>query len=68
MNEFISDVRQNGIENTIKYVEYNGQKYIVDGHHRVIAAKRLGIKEVPIEQVQLPYAGYNTIEDLLWFN
>lgn len=68
MNELTNEIQQNGIKDTVKYVEHIGQKYIVDGHHRVIVAKSLGIKEVPIEQVQLPYAGYNTIKDLLWFD
>ena len=43
-----------------------GKKYVVDGHHRLIAAKRLHFQEVPIEEVELPYKGYNTIDDLLW--
>ena len=68
MNKLIEDIKNNGINEPIKYVEYNGQKYVVDGHHRLIAAKRLGLEQVPIEQVELPYAGYETIEDLLWFD
>ena len=68
MNKLIEDIKNNGINETIKYVEHNGQKYVVDGHHRLIAAKRLGIKEIPIEKVELPYAGYKSIEDLLWFD
>lgn len=47
-----------------RYVEVNGQKYVVDGHHRLRAAKDLGMKEVPVEKVELPYKGYKTIEDL----
>ena len=38
---------------------------MVDGHHRLKAAKTLGLKEVPIEEVKLPYGGYQTLEDLL---
>lgn len=67
MNALMDDIKVNGIQESIKYVEYNGQKYVVDGHHRLLAAKRLGLTEVPIEKVDLPYAGYNTIDDLLWF-
>ncbi|MBF0361953.1 MAG: ParB N-terminal domain-containing protein [Oligoflexia bacterium] len=54
------------IKETIKFVEYNGEKYIVDGHHRVRAAKELKIKDVPIEKVELPYKGYKKIEDLFY--
>lgn len=68
MNKLIEDIKSNGINETIKYVEHNGQKYVVDGHHRLIASKILGLKEIPIEKVELPYAGYKTIEDLLWFD
>lgn len=68
MQKFIDEISKNGIKEPIKYVEYNGEKYIVDGHHRIAAAKKLGIKEIPIEQVQLPFAGYKTIDDLMWFN
>ena len=67
MNALINDIKGNGIKETIKYVEYNGRKYVVDGHHRLLAAKKLGLTEVPIEEVQLPYAGYNSVDDLLWF-
>ena len=63
----MDDIKVNGIQEPIKYVEYNGLKYVVDGHHRLLAAKRLGLTEVPIERVELPYEGYSTIEDLLWF-
>lgn len=44
MNKLIEDIKNNGISETIKYVEYNGQKYVVDGHHRLIAAKKLGLE------------------------
>ena len=68
MNSLVEDIKANGIQNPIKYVDYNGQMYVVDGHHRLLAAKRLRLPEVPVEKVGLPYAGYNTIDDLLWFD
>ena len=61
-----NDIKLNGIKNSVKYVVNNGKKYIVDGHHRIFVAKKLGIKNVLAEEVQLPYAGYKTVEDLLW--
>lgn len=63
---FLESVRKNGITEPIKYVEFKGTKYVVDGHHRLQAAKDLNIKSIPVEKVSLPYKGYKTIEDLLW--
>lgn len=64
MRDLLNGIKQNGIKESIKVVEYNGQKYIVNGHHRYFSAIKLGIKEVPIEKVSLPYAGYKTTDDL----
>ncbi|OPX41853.1 ParB-like nuclease domain protein [Ruminiclostridium hungatei] len=63
---FVETIKTEGIKEPIKYVEYNGQKYVVDGHHRLQAAKQLGIKDVPVEKVELPYKGYKIVEDLFW--
>ena len=66
LNELIVSIEENGIQTSIKYVEFNGNMYVVDGHHRLIAAKHLGLSSVPIEQVTLPYLGYSTSDDLFW--
>ncbi|MBK8624878.1 MAG: ParB-like nuclease domain-containing protein [Saprospiraceae bacterium] len=65
MQTLLNDIRANGIQESIKYVENNGVKYIVDGHHRFYAAQRLRIQNVPVQQVQLPYGGYKNIMDLM---
>lgn len=65
MSVMFLDIKNNGISEPIKYVEYNGTKYIVDGHHRYYSALRLGLKNVPVEQVNLPYLGYRTAFDLM---
>ena len=36
-----NDIKVNGIQEPIKYVEYDGQMYVVNGHHRLLAEKRL---------------------------
>ena len=64
----VENMRKNGIIEPIKYVEYKGTKYVVDGHHRLRAAKQLGLDRIPTQEVLLPYKGYKTINDLLWLD
>ena len=64
----VENIRKNGIIEPIKYVEYKGTKYVVDGHHRLRAAKQLGLDRIPTQEVLLPYKGYKTINDLLWLD
>ena len=66
MEKLINDIKSNGIKETIKYVEHNGEKFVVDGHHRLHIARLLGLKNIPVEKVNLPYKGYNSINDLFW--
>ncbi len=66
--ELVESIRKNGITEPIKYVEHNGTKYVVDGHHRLQAAKDLKLKDIPAEKVSLPYKGYKTVTDLEWFD
>jgi RHS repeat-associated protein len=54
------------IKETIKYVQYNGNKYVVDGHHRLRIAKELDFSTVPVEEVQLPFGNYKTNADLIF--
>nr|WP_223857525.1 ParB/RepB/Spo0J family partition protein [Sphingobacterium micropteri] len=61
-----ADIKLNGIQEPIKFVEHNGKRFVVDGHHRLRAAKELGIENVPAQQVKLPYAGYKTVSDLIY--
>ncbi|MEV4354210.1 DNRLRE domain-containing protein [Nonomuraea sp. NPDC049625] len=64
----IEEMRVNGYtQDPIKVVTLHGKKYVVDGHHRLAAARRAGIKEVPYEVVELPFGGYQSEDDLLDF-
>lgn len=55
-----------GIHTALKYVEDGGEKIVVDGNHRLRAARQLGIERVPAERVDLPYKGYKTVADLIY--
>ncbi|WP_245796864.1 ParB N-terminal domain-containing protein [Vibrio aerogenes] len=52
------------ITNSIRYVQRGEKKYVVDGHHRLALAKQKGFKDVPAEEVGLPFRGYKTEKDL----
>ena len=66
LKELTQSIRQQGVKVPVTVTKYNGQLYILDGHHRIIGANRSGIFEVPIERVELPYGPYRTPADLMY--
>jgi len=62
--KLFEDISKNGIQDPIKYAIKDGEKFVVDGHHRLDAAKRLGFDSVPTQKVELPFAGYKSATDL----
>jgi ParB-like chromosome segregation protein Spo0J len=51
----------------IKVVEHNGKRYIIDGHHRVEAARRAGIDvqyKIASPSEMAKYR-YNSIDDVI---
>jgi RHS repeat-associated protein len=62
--KLFESIQRNGITEPVKFVEHNGVKYIVDGHHRYYAGIKLGYQVIPTQQVTLPYMGYQTADDL----
>ena len=63
----VKDVKLNGIQEPIKYVEHENKLYVVDDHHRLAAARQLGINSIPVQKVELPYAGYKNPRDLNYY-
>ena len=64
----MDDMRCNGWNgDPIKVLEHCGERFILDGHHRVEAARRLGI-EVPFESVpptNLCQYGYESVDQVV---
>jgi hypothetical protein len=64
----MDDMRVNGWQGKpIDVFEHNGSKYILDGHHRVEAARRVGI-DVPYNSVpasNLGAYGYKTADEVI---
>ncbi|MBK6693907.1 MAG: ParB N-terminal domain-containing protein [Myxococcales bacterium] len=52
----------------IKVFEHNGTKYVLDGHHRLAAARQARLPEVPYESIpvsELGSFGYASADDVL---
>lgn len=64
--KFVQSVATNGIDEPIKFIEHNGVKYVVDGHHRLRAANILRIENVPAQKVDFPFGQYKTPADLIY--
>ena len=66
VREIMDSLRDEGWKgDPISVVEHDGQKYVVDGHHRLAAAKRVGFDQIPYKKVDLPFRGYRTLDDVL---
>ncbi len=65
MQALLDDIAKNGVKEPISYVRSGGSNYIVDGHHRFYSAQKLGIKNVPVQRVKLPFKGYKSATDLV---
>lgn len=65
----ISDTyRQDGfVGDAIDVVEHNGQRYIIDGHHRAASARRTGTQvDINIvDDIANHPSSYNNINDVL---
>jgi len=59
-NDLRGQIMNDGIKNPMDVVKYNGSKYVVNGNHRVMIARELGIKIVRVNYVGLPFLGYLT--------
>lgn len=64
LDKIIKDIRLNGITDPLTVTAHDGRLFILDGHHRALAAPRAGILEVPINKVDLSFGAYRTPNDL----
>ncbi|WP_084049567.1 ParB N-terminal domain-containing protein [Deinococcus hopiensis] len=68
LDRLLKDIEQHGVREPVKYVvDSQGHKCIVDGHHRWIVARKLGLPEIPAQEVQLPIGGYKDEKDLEYY-
>jgi hypothetical protein len=63
----MADVKQSGLTNKlIEYVEIGGQKYVVRGNGRLVAAESAELtSQLQFKRVELPFLGYKTEADVL---
>jgi RHS repeat-associated protein len=61
----IADIRQNGIQKPLEYVELNGEKFVTNGNHRLLAAYATDQQIVPCMKVELPTQGWKSAADLI---
>jgi hypothetical protein len=64
LDKEIKAMRKSGFPGAVTVTEHQHRLYILDGHHRTLAAPRAGIAEVPVQRVELPWGAYATPDDL----
>ena len=64
LDKLTKSIRADGIREPLTITEHEGTQYILDGHHRALAAPRAGVAEVPVNRVSLPWGAYETPADL----
>ncbi len=65
MQNLIDNIREHGITDPIKYIEHQGENFIVDGHHRFFSARKIGLENIPTQKVELPYGKYMSPADFV---
>ena len=62
-----ADITQNGLTNKlIEYAEIGGEKYVLRGNGRLVAAEDLNLtSQLKFKKVDLPFLGYKTEADVL---
>ena len=66
LDKLTKNIRAEGVKEPLTVTEHEGKLYILDGHHRALAAPRAGISEVPINRIELPFGAYKTPADLIF--
>ena len=60
-------IYQEGVQKPVDYTIINGEKYILNGNHRVLLASRFG-QTVPAQQRQLPFGAWRNVEEVVTAN
>ena len=49
--ELIVSIKHEGLQKPISVYKINEKYYVINGHHRLEAMKRLGYKEIPVKEL-----------------
>jgi RHS repeat-associated protein len=67
LDRLVKSIRSDGaVRESLVVTRHEGALYILDGHHRALAAPRAGVSEVPVREVQLPWGAYKSPADLVY--
>jgi RHS repeat-associated protein len=64
LEKLVKSIRSEGIKTPLTITHHEGKAYVLDGNHRLLAAPRAGLKEVPVRNVELPFGAYKTPANL----
>lgn len=54
LDHIISDMQENGFDPTEPLIIWKEKKVLVDGHTRLVGAKKVGIADVPVVEISFP--------------
>lgn len=63
LDALVDDIARVGIQNPLEVVLHQGKVYVVNGQHRLAAARKLGLALVPVTDDPIRFGEYDNDED-----